>query len=146
MKFKEAVQILGYKLEEKYRALGFKYKKSDRTLTMHSKNFTYMIAFFSFSGNTNEKIDVDVCYIINRRPYDPQVETSAFLTSPCINTSSSDTIPPPCFKRTTFLLRLSTIKDSSLVLSLFFNFLPVTGNYVVHLITISYLVFSIVCF
>ena len=60
MKFKEAVQILGYKLEEKYRALGFKYKKSDRTLTMHSKNFTYMIAFFSFSGNTNEKIDVDV--------------------------------------------------------------------------------------
>lgn len=46
MKFKEAVQILGYKLEEKYRALGFKYKKSDRTLTMHSKNFTYMIAFF----------------------------------------------------------------------------------------------------
>lgn len=77
MKFKEAVQILGYKLEEKYRALGFKYKKSDRTLTMYSKNFTYMIAFFSFSGNTNEKIDVDVCYIINRRPYDPSPDADS---------------------------------------------------------------------
>lgn len=70
MKFNEAVQILGMKLEEKYGYLGFKYKKSDRTLTKHSKNFTYMIAFFSFASNTKDRIDLDVCYIINRRPYD----------------------------------------------------------------------------
>ncbi len=70
MKFSEAVLLLGRKLEEKYGHLGFKYKKSDRTLTRHSKNFTYMIAFFSFSSNTKERIDLDVCCIINRRPFD----------------------------------------------------------------------------
>ena len=56
MKFKKAVQILGYKLEEKYRTLGFKYKKSDRTLTMHSENFTYMIAFFHLVGTQMKKL------------------------------------------------------------------------------------------
>lgn len=51
--------------------LGFKYKKSDKTLTRHSKNFTYMIAFSSFGGNTKDSISIEVCYIINTRPYDP---------------------------------------------------------------------------
>ena len=41
MNFNEAMQILGNKLQEKYGHLGFKYKKSDKTLTRHSKNFTY---------------------------------------------------------------------------------------------------------
>ena len=50
MNFNEAMQILGNKLQEKYGHLGFKYKKSDKTLTRHSKNFTYMIAFSSFGG------------------------------------------------------------------------------------------------
>ena len=53
------------------RHLGFKYKKSDKTLTRHSKNFTYMIAFSSFGGNTKDNIGIEVCYIINTRPYDP---------------------------------------------------------------------------
>ncbi len=70
MKFSEAVEILGMELEKKYGHLGFKYKKSDRTLTRNSKNFTYMLAFFSFSSNTKDRIDLDVCYIINRRPFD----------------------------------------------------------------------------
>ena len=48
MNFNEAMQILGNKLQEKYGHLGFKYKKSDKTLTRHSKNFIYMIAFSSF--------------------------------------------------------------------------------------------------
>lgn len=71
MKFNEAIQILGNKLQEKYGYLGFKYKKSDKTLIRHSKNFTYMIAFSSFSGNTKDSISIEVCYIINTRPYDP---------------------------------------------------------------------------
>ena len=36
-----------------------------------SKNFTYMIAFSSFGGNTKDSISIEVCYIINTRPYDP---------------------------------------------------------------------------
>ena len=52
MNFNEAMQMLGTKLQGKYGHLGFKYKKSDKTLTRHSKNFTYMIAFSSFGGNT----------------------------------------------------------------------------------------------
>lgn len=43
MNFNEAMQMLGTKLQGKYGHLGFKYKKSDKTLTRHSKNFTYMI-------------------------------------------------------------------------------------------------------
>ena len=54
MNFNEAMQMLGNKLQGKYEYLGFKYKKSDKTLTRHSKNFTYMIAFSSFGGNTKE--------------------------------------------------------------------------------------------
>ena len=64
-------QMLGNKLQGKYGHLGFKYKKSDKTLTRHSKNFTYMIAFSSFGGNTKDSISIEVCYIINTRPYDP---------------------------------------------------------------------------
>ena len=71
MNFNEAMQMLGSKLQGKYGHLGFKYKKSDKTLTRHSKNFTYMIAFSSFGGNTKESISIEVCYIINTRPYDP---------------------------------------------------------------------------
>ena len=71
MTFNEAMQMLGSKLQGKYGHLGFKYKKSDKTLTRHSKNFTYMIAFSSFGGNTKESISIEVCYIINTRPYDP---------------------------------------------------------------------------
>ena len=52
MNFNEAMQMLGTKLQGKYGHLGFKHKKSDKTLTRHSKNFTYMIAFSSFGGNT----------------------------------------------------------------------------------------------
>ncbi len=63
--------MLGTKLQGKYGHLGFKYKKSDKTLTRHSKNFTYMIAFSSFGGNTKDSISIEVCYIINTRPYDP---------------------------------------------------------------------------
>ena len=48
MNFNEAMQMLGTKLQGKYGHLGFKYKKSDKTLTRHSKKFTYMIAFSSF--------------------------------------------------------------------------------------------------
>ena len=70
MNFNEAMQMLGNKLQGKYGHLGFKYKKSDKTLTRHSKNFTYMIAFSSFGGNTKDSISIDVCYIINTRPYD----------------------------------------------------------------------------
>ena len=40
-------------------------------VTRHSKNFTYMIAFSSFGGNTKDSISIEVCYIINTRPYDP---------------------------------------------------------------------------
>ena len=40
MNFNEAMQMLGTKLQGKYGHLGFKYKKSDKTLTRHSKNFT----------------------------------------------------------------------------------------------------------
>ncbi len=47
MNFNEAMQMLGNKLQGKYGHLGFKYKKSDKTLTRHSKNFAYMIAFSS---------------------------------------------------------------------------------------------------
>lgn len=71
MNFSEAMQMLGTKLQGKYGHLGFKYKKSDKTLTRHSKNFTYMIAFSSFGGNTKDSISIEVCYIINTRPYDP---------------------------------------------------------------------------
>ena len=71
MTFSEAMQMLGTKLQGKYGHLGFKYKKSDKTLTRHSKNFTYMIAFSSFGGNTKDSISIEVCYIINTRPYDP---------------------------------------------------------------------------
>ena len=70
MNFNEAMQMLGNKLQGKYGHLGFKYKKSDKTLTRYSKNFTYMVAFSSFGGNTKESISIDVCYIINTRPYD----------------------------------------------------------------------------
>ena len=56
MNFNEAMQMLGNKLQGKYGHLGFKYKKSDKTLTRHSKNFTYMIAFSSFGGNTKDSI------------------------------------------------------------------------------------------
>ena len=63
--------MLGNKLQGKYGHLGFKYKKSDKTLTRHSKNFTYMIAFSSFGGNTKDSISIEVCYIINTRLYDP---------------------------------------------------------------------------
>ena len=69
----EAMQMLGNKLQGKYGHLGFKYKKSDKTLTRHSKNFTYMIAFSSFGGNTKDSISIEVCYIINTRPYDLMV-------------------------------------------------------------------------
>ena len=65
MNFNEAMQMLGSKLQGKYGHLGFKYKKSDKTLTRHSKNFTYMIAFSSFGGNTKDSISIEVCYIIN---------------------------------------------------------------------------------
>ena len=58
MNFSEAMQMLGTKLQGKYGHLGFKYKKSDKTLTRHSKNFTYMIAFSSFGGNTKESISL----------------------------------------------------------------------------------------
>lgn len=71
MNFNEAMQMLGGKLQVKYGHLGFKYKKSDKTLTRHSKKFTYMIAFSSIGGNTNDSISIEVCYIINARPYDP---------------------------------------------------------------------------
>lgn len=71
MNFSEAMQMLGTKLQGKYGHLGFKYKKSDKTLTRHSKNYTYMIAFSSFGGNTKDSISIEVCYIINTRPYDP---------------------------------------------------------------------------
>ena len=71
MNFNEAMQMLGNKLQGKYGHLGFKYKKADKTLTRHSKNFTYMIAFSSFGGNTKDSISIEVCYIINTRPYDP---------------------------------------------------------------------------
>jgi len=54
MNFNEAMQMLGTKLQGKYGHLGFKYKKSDKTLTRHSKNFTYMIAFSSFGLRDNE--------------------------------------------------------------------------------------------
>ena len=37
MNFNEAMQMLGNKLQGKYGHLGFKYKKSDKTLTRHSK-------------------------------------------------------------------------------------------------------------
>ena len=57
MNFNEAMQMLGTKLQGKYGHLGFKYKKSDKTLTRHSKNFTYMIAFSSFGGNTKDITD-----------------------------------------------------------------------------------------
>ena len=67
MNFNEAMQMLGTKLQGKYGHLGFKYKKSDKTLTRHSKNFTYMIAFSSFVGNTKDSISIEVCYIINTR-------------------------------------------------------------------------------
>lgn len=58
MNFNEAMQMLGTKLQGKYGHLGFKYKKSDKTLTRHSKNFTYMIAFSSFGGNTKDIINL----------------------------------------------------------------------------------------
>jgi len=51
MNFNEAMQMLGTKLQGKYGHLGFKYKKSDKTLTRHSKNFTYWnCSSFSMSG------------------------------------------------------------------------------------------------
>ena len=31
----------------------------------------HMIAFSSFGGNTKDSISIEVCYIINTRPYDP---------------------------------------------------------------------------
>ena len=71
MNSNEAMQMLGNKLQGKSGHLGFKYKKSDKTLTRHSKNFTSMIAFSSFGGNTKDSISIEVCYIINTRPYDP---------------------------------------------------------------------------
>ena len=58
MNFNEAMQMLGNKLQGKYGHLGFKYKKSDKTLTRHSKNFTYMIAFSSFGGNTKDNLTI----------------------------------------------------------------------------------------
>ena len=38
MNFSEAMQMLGTKLQGKYGHLGFKYKKSDKTLTRHRSN------------------------------------------------------------------------------------------------------------
>jgi len=59
MNFNEAMQMLGTKLQGKYGHLGFKYKKSDKTLTRHSKNFTYMIAFSSFGPYGYAKPDIN---------------------------------------------------------------------------------------
>ena len=67
MNFNEAMQILGNKLQEKYGHLGFKYKKSDKTLTRHSKNFTYMIAFSSFGGNTKDSISIGEIFTVPRK-------------------------------------------------------------------------------
>ena len=38
MNFNEAMQMLGTKLQGKYGHLGFKYKKSDKTLTIPKMN------------------------------------------------------------------------------------------------------------
>ena len=73
MKASEAMQILGLKLEEKYNDLGFKYKKSNRSLTKNSKKFIYMIVFSSFSGNTKDDISIEVAYIVNERYGDGQI-------------------------------------------------------------------------
>ena len=54
MNFSEAMQMLGTKLQGKYGHLGFKYKKSDKTLTRHSKNFTSML-MISFVFPPNEE-------------------------------------------------------------------------------------------
>lgn len=70
MKASEVIGMLGLKLQEKYAHLGFKYKKSDRTVTKHSKKFTYMIVFYSFEGNTKDNIRLDTRFIVNHRPYD----------------------------------------------------------------------------
>lgn len=72
MEFRNTVNILGNRLEEKYSSLGFKYKKDERVLEMESENFTYLVAFFSFGFKTSQRMDLDVCYIINRRPFDPR--------------------------------------------------------------------------
>ena len=88
MTFSEAMQMLGTKLQGKYGHLGFKYKKSDKILTRHSKNFTYMIAFSSFGGNTKDSISIEVCYIINTRPYDPYGYASGHISQ------SSNTTEP----------------------------------------------------
>ena len=50
MNFNEAMQMLGTKLQGKYGHLGFKYKKSDKTLTRHSKNFTYCRCGYAHPG------------------------------------------------------------------------------------------------
>ena len=71
MNFSEAMQMLGTKLQGKYGHLGFKYKKSDKTLTRHSKNFTYMIAFSSFGGNTKDSISIELSLIHISEPTRP---------------------------------------------------------------------------
>lgn len=87
MNFSEAMQVLGTKLQGKYGRLGFRYKKSDKTLTRRSENFTYMIAFPSFGRDTKDSISIEVCYIINTRSYDsygyakPDINTQPLLYS-----------------------------------------------------------------
>lgn len=74
MNFSEAMQMLGTKLQGKYGHLGFKYKKSDKTLTRHSKNYTYMIAFSSFGGNTKDSIARTVLEYMNHLEHAPAIQ------------------------------------------------------------------------
>lgn len=59
LKTKEAFDILGKKLEEKYKILGFKYLRGDRILSKVSKNFHYNVVMYS-AGKPTHGVEINL--------------------------------------------------------------------------------------
>ena len=59
LKTKEAFDMLGNKLEEKYKKLGFKYSKGDRILSKASKNFHYRVVMYS-AGTPKQGVEINL--------------------------------------------------------------------------------------
>lgn len=65
MKAKDAIFEIGKLLENKYLYLRFKYLKSRQVLKRKINKYEYLVVFSSFSGNTKDKIDLSVDFVIN---------------------------------------------------------------------------------
>lgn len=81
LKTKEAIDMLGKMLEEKYRERGFKYSKVDRILSKKSKNFDYHVTMHS-AGAPKKGVEINLfgginIYSINSNsfPYSTEIQT-----------------------------------------------------------------------